>query len=136
MYQVLVRDEKLKEVSVSYVFVWRITLILSTISSEPLMSISNKHNYKTFSKSPPASLLHCIGNILSHSSGKWRDSLIMAALSFTNGCSEFRLCTIIIHKYLLSNSVIISSKKDNTDTSLTVVFHLVQAFGTVKWFFT
>ena len=59
--------------------------MLSTISSEPHMSINNKHNYKTFSKSPPASLLHCIGNILilSHSSGKWRDSLTMAALSFT-----------------------------------------------------
>ena len=59
--------------------------MLSTISSEPLMSISNKHNYKTFSKSPPASLLHCIRNILSHSSGKCRDSLTMAALSLTNG---------------------------------------------------
>ena len=47
------------------------------------MSISDKHNHKTFSKSPNASLLHCIGNILSHSSGKWRDSLTMAALSFT-----------------------------------------------------
>ena len=57
--------------------------MLSTISSEPLMSISNKHSYKTFSKSPLPSLLHCIGNILSHSSGKWCDSRTMAALSFT-----------------------------------------------------
>ena len=65
--------------------------MLSTISSEPLMSISNKHNYKTFSKSPPASLLHCIRNFLSHSSGKWHDSLTMAALSFISGCSEFHL---------------------------------------------
>ena len=48
------------------------------------MSISNKHNHKTFSKSSPASLLHCIGNILSHSSEKWLDSLAMAAMSFTN----------------------------------------------------
>ena len=32
-------------------------------------------------------LLHCIGNILSHSSGKCRDALTMAALSFTSGCS-------------------------------------------------
>ena len=71
--------------------------MLSTISSEPLMSISNEHNYKTFSKSPPASLLHCIGNILSHSSGKWRYSLTMAALSFTNGCSEFHLNTKFIN---------------------------------------
>ena len=93
----LVQDEKLREVSVSYFFVRRITLMLSRISSEPLMSISNKHNYKTFSKRPTASLLHCIGNILSHSSGKWRDSLTVAALSFTNGCSTFHLCTIFIH---------------------------------------
>ena len=71
--------------------------MLSRIFSEPLMSVGNKHNYKTFLKSPPASLIHCIGNILSHSSGKWRDSLIMAALSFTNECSEFHLCSIFIH---------------------------------------
>ena len=57
--------------------------MLSSISSEPLISISNKHNYKTFPRCPTASLLHCIGNILSLPSGKWRDSLTMAALSFT-----------------------------------------------------
>ena len=68
--------------------------MLSTIF---IVSISNKRNYKTFTKSPPASLLHYIGNILSHSSRKWRDSLAMAALSFTNGCSKFHLCTIFIH---------------------------------------
>ena len=68
--------------------------MLSKISSEPLISISSKHNYKTLSKSPPASLLHCIGNILSHSYEQWRDFLTMAALSFTNGCSDFHLCTI------------------------------------------
>ena len=71
--------------------------MLSRISSEPLMSVSNKHNHKTFSKSPPASLIHSIGNILSYSSGNWRDSLTMAALSLTNGCSEFHLCTKFIH---------------------------------------
>ena len=71
--------------------------MLSRISSEHLMSISNKHNHKTLSKCPTVSLLHCIGNILSHSSGKWRDSLTMAALSFTTGCSEFHLCAIFIH---------------------------------------
>ena len=38
--------------------------MLSRISSEPLMSISNKHNYKTFSESPLASLIHWIENIL------------------------------------------------------------------------
>ena len=42
-------------------FVLNITLMLSRMSCEPLMSISNKHNYKAFSKSPPASLTHCIG---------------------------------------------------------------------------
>ena len=35
-------------------FVLSITLMLSRIFSEPLMSVSNKHNYKTFSESPPA----------------------------------------------------------------------------------
>ena len=50
--------EKLREVSVSYFFVRRITLMLSRISSELLMSITNKHNYKTFSECPTASLLH------------------------------------------------------------------------------
>ena len=69
--------------------------MLSRIFSEPLMSISNKHNYKTFSKSPPASLLHCIKNILSHSPGKRCDSLTMTAPSFINGCSEFHLRSII-----------------------------------------
>ena len=58
--------------------------MLPRISIEPLTSVSNNHNYKTFSEGPTASLLHCIESILSHSSGKWRDSLTMAALSFTN----------------------------------------------------
>ena len=71
--------------------------MLSRIFGEPLMSVSNKHNHKTFSKSPLVSLVHCIENILSHSSGKWRDSLKIADLSSTNGCSEFDLCTIFIH---------------------------------------
>ena len=71
--------------------------MLLKVSSEPLVSISNKYSYKTFSKSRPASLLHYIGNILSHSSGKWHDFLTMAALSFTNGCSEFHLRTIFVH---------------------------------------
>ena len=35
-------------------FVLRITLMLSKVFSEPLMSVSNKHNYKTFSESLPA----------------------------------------------------------------------------------
>ena len=60
LYQRLVRDEELREVSVSYCFVQRIKLILLRTSGEPLMSISNRHNHKPFSKSPPASLLNCI----------------------------------------------------------------------------
>ena len=71
--------------------------MLSRISSDPLMSISNKHSNKTFSKSPFVSLIHCIGNILSHSFGKWQNSLTMVAASFTNGCSEFHHCKIFIH---------------------------------------
>ena len=78
--------------------------MLSRISSEPVMSVSNKHNYKTFFKSPPASLLNCIGNILSNSSRKWRHSLTMAALSFTNGCFEFHLCTIIFTNISLATA--------------------------------
>ena len=78
--------------------------MLSRISSESVVSVNNKHNYKTFSKSPPASLLHCIGNILSHSSGKWHDSLTMAALSFTNRCSEFHLCTILFTNISLATA--------------------------------
>ena len=59
------------------------------------MSISNKHNHKTFTKSAPASLLHCIENILNHSSGKCRNSLSsMAALSFTKSTG---LCIKFIH---------------------------------------
>ena len=71
--------------------------MLSRISSVPFMAMSNKHSYNTSSESPPASLIHFIGNILSHSSGRWRDPLTMAVLSFTNGCSVFHLCTIFIH---------------------------------------
>ena len=74
-------------------FVVIITLLLR-IFSKALMSKSDKHNYKTFTKSPPAPFLHCIENILNHSSGKCRDSLTMAALSFTMSTS---LCTIFIH---------------------------------------
>ena len=54
------------------------------------MSISNKLNYQTFTKSPPASLLHGIEDVFNHSSGKYRNSLTMAALSFTKSTG---LCT-------------------------------------------
>ena len=94
--------------------------MLSRISSEPLSSVSNKnHNYKTFSKSPTASLLDIciIRNILSHSSGKWRDSLTMAALSFTNGCYEFHLCTIFIRNYQLEKKMIPTSLSFPSRTS-------------------
>ena len=84
----------MKEVLASYFFVLIITLMLSRIFSEARKFIANKHNYKTFTKSPPASLLHYIKNILNHSSGNYRDSLTMAALSFTKSTG---LCTIFIH---------------------------------------
>ena len=58
------------------------------------MSIIHKYNYKTFTKSPPASLLHCIENILNHSFVKCRDSLTMATLSLAKLTG---LCTIFIH---------------------------------------
>ena len=85
------------------------------------MSFSDKHNFKTFTKSTPTSLLLCIGNISNHSSEKCRDSLTMAPLSCTKSTG---LCTLFIHLYLLSNSVIISSKKMIPIPLL--VFHLVQ----------
>ena len=71
--------------------------MLSRIFDEPLMSIINKHNYKTFAKSSPASLVHCIENVLSHSAGKCRDSVAIVDLSSTSGCPEFHLCTMLIH---------------------------------------
>ena len=98
--------------------------MLSRSSSEPLMSITNKHNCKTFSESPPAFLLHCIGNILSHSSGKWRDSLTMAALSFT------------FVQYLFTNISLATSAREKMIPIPLLVFHPVQAFGTVQGFFT
>ena len=76
------------------------------------LSISHKHNYKTFTKSPVASLLHCIENILNYSSGKCRDSLTMAFLSFTKPL--YNIYSLISpqqqHNYQL--------EKDDTDTSL------------------
>ena len=88
------RDGKLKEVLVSYLFVLIIKLKISRIFSEALVSVSNRHNYKTSTKGPPASLLHCIENILNHSSGKCHDSLSMAALSLTKSTG---ISTIFIH---------------------------------------
>ena len=60
------------------------------------MSISDEHNQKTFTKSPPASLLHYIKNILNQSSGKCHDFLTMAALSVTKLTG---ICTVFIHYY-------------------------------------
>ena len=90
------------------------TLTLAKIFSEA--SISNKHNYKTFSKSPPASLLHiCVENILNHSSGKCCDSLTIAALSFikSTGFVQYLFANISIATASLS-----VRNKDDTDTSL------------------
>ena len=119
-YRRLVRDEQLRDVSVSYFFVLIIALMLSKVFSEAHMSLSNKRNYKSFTKDPPVSLLHCIENVLNHSSGKCHDSLTMAALNLTKSTD---LCTIFVHQYLLSNGVIISSKRDDNDTSLSFSSH-------------
>ena len=61
------------------------------------MSISDKHNYKTFTKSPPASLLHCIENILNHSSKKCSDS--------DNGYSEFHRYRYVSQFFILYRHV-------------------------------
>ena len=79
---------------VPHLFVLIITLMLSKIFNEALVLVSNQHNYKTFTKSPPASLLHCIETILNHSYGKCRDSLKMAALSSTMSTG---ICAIFVH---------------------------------------
>ena len=71
--------------------------MLSRIFCEPLSSIINKHNYKTFPKGLPECLVHCIENVLSHLSGKCCDSLAIADFNSTNGRSYFHLCTIFIH---------------------------------------
>ena len=86
--------------------------MLSRIFVESLVSVSSKHNYKTTSKDPPASSLHCIESILSHSSGKYCDSLTMAVLTFMKSTG---ICTMI--------------------TIPLLVVHLVHAFGTAKGFF-
>ena len=62
------------------------------------MSINYKHNYKTFTKSPPASLLHSIGNILNHLSGKCSHSLTMAALiqlAFVKTINNGSACSVL-----------------------------------------
>ena len=78
------------------IFMLMATLVISRIFSEACMYISNKRNYKTFTKGPPLyiSLLNCIVNIFNHSSGKCRDSLTIVALSFTKSTG---LCAIFIH---------------------------------------
>ena len=67
--------------------------MLSRIFGEALISGSNKHNYRTFTKDPPTSSLHGIENILNPSSGKCIASLSMTALRFTKSAG---LCTIFI----------------------------------------
>ena len=124
VYQRLVRDEKLREVLVSYFFVLIITLILPRIFSEALMSISNKHNYKNFNKKvlAPASLLHYTENILNQPSRKCRDCVTMTALSFTKSTG---LSTIFVHKYIISlgTTELLARQKDDTDTSFSFSSH-------------
>ena len=96
-----------------------------------LKSISNKDNYKTFLKGPPASLLHCIENILSHSSGKCHDSP-------TNGCSEFHQWLLWVSPSYNIYSLVSPQQQRNYQLEKKMipipllVFHLVQALGTVK----
>ena len=82
--------------------------MLSKVVTEALLSVTKKHNYKTFAKSPHASLLHCIENILKHSAGKCRHSLTMAALRFTKS-------TGVRTDISLATS---ARRKDDTKTSL------------------
>ena len=63
----------------------------SRIFGEPLRSISNKHNYKAFSKSPPASLVHCIENVLSHTSGKCHAIVGELSTNFGSFYTKFKL---------------------------------------------
>ena len=93
-------------------FMLIITLMLLRIVSEALTSMSNTHNYKTFTKSPPASLLDYIENILNHSCGKCCRSLKIAVLSLKSQLAL--ICTIFIHLYQHNYQL---EKRDNTDTS-------------------
>ena len=98
--------------------------MLSRIFSEHFnVSIGNKHNYKTFTKSTSVTFLE---NVLNHSSGKCQDSLTTAALSVTKST-----CTIFIHKYLLKCNYQLEKKMIPIPL---FVFHPVQAFGTGKGF--
>ena len=66
-------------------FVLMITLMLSRVFSETLMYISNKHNHKTFTKSPPASLFTLHRKHFQLVIWEVPNSLSsMTALSFTN----------------------------------------------------
>ena len=125
LYQRLVQDEKLRKLLASYFLVLIFTLMLSKIFSEAL-SLSDKHNYKTFTKFPPGSLLHCIENIFNIYLGSGVIlGLTMAAQSFTKSTGHLFIYSFI----LLSSSVIISYRKKMIPIPL-LVFHLLQAFGT------
>ena len=121
--------KKLREVSVSYFFAVINTLMLSRIFSQALLSI---HKYKTFTKTPPASLLHCI---------KIFESFIREVSRFCdNSCSEFLqvkwplydiYSPISPQQQLQRNYQ--SARKKMVPIPL-LVFYLVQVFGTAKGF--
>ena len=104
-----------------------ITLMLSRIVSEALTSISNTHNCKTFTKSPPASLLHYIENSLNHSCWTYINSLKMATLSLTSQLAL--ICTIFIHLYQHNYQL-----EKKTILIPLLIFHLVQAIYIAKGF--
>ena len=103
--------------------------MLLRIFSEALMYFSNKQTNKTFSESSPASLFDCIEIILNHSSGRCRDSLTMASLSFTKSLAFVQY----LFTYASLATPLFSARKKMTLIPL-LVFHLVQAFGTAKGF--
>ena len=78
------------------------------------MSVINKHNHKTFTKSPPAFLLHCIENILNLSFGKCNDSLTMATTSFMKSSG---LCT----QYSFTNTQLSARQKVDTNDIVAMV---------------
>ena len=96
LFQGLIRDDKLREGLVSYCFS---TENYIDVIGELLISIINKHNQKNTTRKPSQKVLLHLGTLHGkrHLSGKCRDSLAIADLSSTNGCSEFHLCTIFTH---------------------------------------
>ena len=103
-------------------FVLIISLMLPKIFIETLTSISNKHNRKTFTESLQHLCyiaLKTFWTIHPESAMMLWQWLLWVSPSQLKPCQvNSSLGTMFIHWYLLDNSVIISSKKDYTDTPL------------------